>query len=419
MNEIQISEIKNMKINCILHILIYVIIIIFNFILINEIIWLQKILYILYMSSSYFGILFFIKPVISLYYIFSKKFNKDIIVLLRRLSILFCSIALKLGLFFSVILLLNTLDTPVFYKDCPFKNIISDKIDESKCLINVCILNYENLDNEYPYEYFCNFNPINYFKDSEGPFKRKIKNSTEIISDYEIICEKYDSYNYTLKKEIISKYLNICNSLMEFQICKRFFEPKQYKIAENIECPKDKYLMKIYIFCILSIIFNLILSFVPWRIEINVYDKIIGRFTSNNNRLSNSLGSTKDGSKVIKDIKEEKFKKEPTELIIVSNNNANLKLNKDMNNIINNNNKNIENKNNINNNININSNVKDKKTREKTIKFTKAKSRNEGINEITEGSHEETNDIFGGKSNNAIISKKNKKYKIKKNKKNK
>ena len=413
MNELQVSEIKNMKINFILHILIYIIIIIFNFVLINEIIWLKKIVYNLYLSNTYLGLLFFIMPIISLYFLFSKKLNKKKIILLRKLSILFCSIALILGLFFSIILIFNTLYYSSFYKDCPFKNIISDNIDDSKCLTRLCILNYENLENEYPYEYFCNYNPTDYFKDNEGPFKRKINNSTEIISDYEIICNKYDSENYTLEKEIIIKYLNICKADVEYQICKRFFEPKQYEIAESSECPNEKFYMKIYIFCILSIIFNLILSFVPWRIEIIVYDKIIERYSSNN-RVSNSLSSTKDGSKVIKDIKEEKFKKEPTELIIVPNNN-NLKLKKDLNNIINIKLKGIENKNTINNNdINPNQNANDNKAKEKTIKFTKPISRNDGTNRLEEGTYEETNEIFGVNSNDAIISNENKIYKLKK-----
>jgi len=160
--------------------------------------------------------------------------------------------------------------------------------------------------------------------------------------------------NKVFENKEIYNYLNYCNLNEEYFICNRFFEPTYYKIGENINCPNIKYFKRIYIFCIFNILLNLILSFVPWKLEKNIYDKILKRLIPNNNTVSNSLNTTKNSSKIDKDINKEYFNKAPTEIIIVYNNNINLNENNNNNN--NNNeapiiNTNINNE--INNNLNI------------------------------------------------------------------
>ncbi len=355
--EIEYSEIKDLKINYILHLAINAIIIIFNFSTINQIVWLQKSLHYLFLFGSFFDILFFILPIISLFFFIFQKFNKKNILFFRHLSILFCILALMFGLYFSIILLLTTIDSSEFYKDCPFNIPISGIINNAnRCSEKICELNSEDLDRIYPYEYICSFDPTEYFDNTAAPFRRKGNNSQEIISDYQIVCEKYD-YNYTFENEIIYQYLDVCNSNEEFYICQRFFEPKTYALKNNFKCPNDNYYKILYIFCIFNIIFNLIFSFIPWRAEISIYDKIIETFRTN--RVSNSLKSTKFSSKILG--KEEKFEKLPTELIIVCNNKTL----------------------NLNNNINIIN-----KNEEIKIKVNK---RNEKINHMTDGANSESN----------------------------
>ena len=159
--------------------------------------------------------------------------------------------------------------------------------------------------------------------------------------------------NFFENKEIYN-YLNYYNLNEEYFICNRFFEPTYYKIGENINFNNIKYFKRIYIFCIFNILLNLILSFVPWKLEKNIYDKILKRLIPNNNTVSNSLNTTKNSSKIDKDINKEYFNKAPIEIIIVYNNNINLNENNNNNN--NNNeapiiNTNINNE--INNNLNI------------------------------------------------------------------
>lgn len=313
--ETEYPDFKELKIKNIAHLIFYVIIIIFNFALINHIIWIQKLLYYLFLSGSYFNFLFLIIPIISLFFLFYKKFTKKRIIVVRHFSLLFCMLALILGLYFAIILLIITIESSTFCKDCPFNIPISEILNNSnRCMESICELNNIDLDEVYPYEYICNYEPTKYFNENEGPFKRIGNNSQEIISDNQIICQKYEN-NYTLENEIIYEYLDLCQTVTEFYICQRFFEPKSYNLHKNFKCPNDNYFKYIYIFCILNVVFNLILSFIPWRIEINIYEKIIETFREN--RASNSLNSTKFGSKII--CEEEKFKKSPTELIIVCN----------------------------------------------------------------------------------------------------
>ena len=91
--------------------------------------------------------------------------------------------------------MMNTIYLSDFCKECPFNIPISNINNNNICKNNICILNYENLTNEYPYEYFCNYNPINYFDEGNNTFRKRINDSYIIESDYEIKCEKYEFNN--------------------------------------------------------------------------------------------------------------------------------------------------------------------------------------------------------------------------------
>ena len=68
----------------------------------------------------------------------------------------------------------------------------------------------------------------------------------------------------------------------------------------------------------INVLFNLIVSFFPWKAEYNRYKIIITFLTQTNMPRASSLNSTRNASKIKKEPeKEESFKKEPTELIFV------------------------------------------------------------------------------------------------------
>ena len=323
MIEIQENDINKLKAFYIVHLVIYAIIIIFNFFLIKQIIWLKKNVESIFLSGNYFLIAYYIIPIIELFFVISNQLNKNRIILFRKFNLIFCILAIVIGLFFSILLILDILDFSFFFMECPF-NVPITFITDQKCINRICIFNNENIENKYPYEYLCNYNPTKYFKDQKGPFRRKVNESEVIISEDQITCQKL-YYSYNIINNIIYSFLNYCH-LKEIYICQRFLEPKKYKLPEGYECPTEQYYTKFYIFISFNIIINIILSFIPWKLEINVYDKIISQLRTIG--LSDSKNSTRDCSKITNDL-EKNFKKLPTELIIVYNEN-NLNLNKDI-----------------------------------------------------------------------------------------
>lgn len=365
MNEHIQNNSKLLKKNYIVHIIIYGIIIIFNFILLTQIIWLKNFLYNLYFFGSIFDILYFIIPFFPLIYLLLKKFNKKNIKIFRVLTLIFSILSIFLGIYFSVIIMMNAIESPEFCRECPFNIDISylyteyneyfekviDKNDNmliNKCSSRKCLLNNENKNNQFTFEFICNYNPTEEFEEFSGPFKKSQENGEIISSDEEIICNKIKS-GFNFEKEIIYKYYDICNSFEDFYVCERFNEPSKYSLKEDFKCPNKHYLTYLIMFCVLNVFFNLILSFFTWKIEYNKYNDIIASYASNNRRrTSNSHNSTKNSSKLPKDnIQEKGFKKTPTEIILVCDERE--KNNNIINNI-------FENENNIDNNINYNIN---------------------------------------------------------------
>ena len=341
----QINEnIKDLKINYIVHIVLYAVIIIFNFILLAKIFWLKKLLYNLFFYGNILGILYFLIPFIPLIYILMKKLNKKNIKIFKIVTVIFCVIAIICGLFFSSILMTNAIESPEFFRECPFNlpfsyintsfvdyfgkdNDKNDKILKKKCENRRCVLNSENEKNKYTYEYICNYDPTEEFEEVNGPFEKKVEidGKEELISsDYEIECKKIertDNLNFNFESEIIYKYYDTCNFFIDFYICQRFDKPNIYYLTEDYVCPQGNYLTYLIMFCILNVLINLIISFFPWRMEYNKYKNIISYYRINNTRpVSNSLNSTKNSSKIQKRKQEEEiFKKEPTEIIVVCN----------------------------------------------------------------------------------------------------
>ena len=364
------KNIKSLKKNYIFHIILYAFIIIFNFILSVKVFWLKDYLYYTFFIGNFFNILYLIIPIIPLIFILLKKLRKKKIKFFRILTIVFCVIAIIFGLFFSVILMMNVIESPEFSRECPFNLDISylstefsqyyDKIIDindnslkNKCLNRRCSLDSINKNNDFTYEFICNYNPTDEFEELSGRFEKEI-NENRISSDYEIICNKIDSDNFNFENEIIYKYYDICNDFSEFYVCERFDEPKKYSVKENFVCPNENYITKLVMFCVLDVLVNLIISFFPWKIEYSHYSNILNYYYQQRNPLSNSLNSTKNSSKNQKEnIQEKVSERFPTETIIVYNErNNNLNLNNLNNEFeINTMNRNIININRINNNI--------------------------------------------------------------------
>ena len=109
----------------------------------------------------------------------------------------------------------------------------------------------------------------------------------------------------------------MCNSFKEFYICQRINEPIVYTLSEEYKCPKANYLTNLIFLSMVSVLFNLMISFLLWRAEYIKYKDMLKEL--NNRALSKSLNSTQNISKIKKEEIDKSFKKEPTEIIIVYN----------------------------------------------------------------------------------------------------
>ena len=375
MNGIGPKEIKSLKTIFILHFIFYAILIVFNFIFLSKIIWINKSLYNICLAWNFCGIIFFIFPIVPFIFLLSKKLAKDNLLILKKITLIFCIASITLSLFFSYILMTNSMDLPDFYKECPYNIPFSD-INEESCSKKICILNYENENNQYPYEYLCNFDSSQDFKE-KGPFERKVNETEVVTSDSQIICEKYQNIDYDIQNEIINNYLNTCTQPRDYFICQRFNEPNKFSVDENLECPNYKYIQNMIIISIVDIVINLILGFISWRVQLMVYNKIIKELTGNDERKNISMNSTQNCTKVIKENDEENFKKTRTEIIIVCSTDKLTKVeetNKNINQNITKNNINIFINKNLNRNKNNEINLKNNKEKFNDIKEEKDKN---------------------------------------------
>ena len=135
MDNIIIELTKKLRIIYIIHIIIFSIILTFNFILLSELYWLKKIYKKLYYIGILISIIHFILPIISLILVFIKKIKKENIKIFNTFTIIFCIISIIFGFYFSGILMMNTIESPEFCKECPF-NLKLDDINMIKNQMN-------------------------------------------------------------------------------------------------------------------------------------------------------------------------------------------------------------------------------------------------------------------------------------------
>lgn len=364
-NSIEQEEIRPLIFNYIFHFLLFILIFILHIIVLFKIYWTSLIFNKLYIFGMYFGIIYFLFPIFPILFICLKNFKLKKIILFKKLSLILFIISLIIGLLISIIILINTLNSKLFCQECPFNislehlNYIfnsyydhNPSLDEikDKCKSKRCILDSEKLNEEYPYDYLCNYDPSSDFE--EGEYKRNLPDGREISVNNQLICSdittSYSSIVFAHGE--LPKYLRLCYYATEFYYCRRFNKPsKIYELDIDISCPDTSYLFLLYILCALIIIIDIIIAMLPWAVEYISLKRII-QILRSGRRKPNSNNSTAKSS-VASEVGES-FKKERT-LILVS------PLNNENNNIINiknkNNNKDDNNlSNQLNNNINQN-----------------------------------------------------------------
>ena len=346
---------KSLKINYVIHLILLIIILIFNFVLVSQIFWLKKIFGNLYLLMNYISIINFIFPMISFIFIIKNKITKKNINKFKIITIIFCTLAIIFGFFFSGVLMINAIESPEFCKECPF-NLPLSEINSfpnynlnKKCNERRCVKNSPNpemnIKNENDlYEYICNYNPTDEFDEiKESKDIENNNNNTISKNSDNIFCKeltKDEILNTELENNYSNDFYDMCNIYTKLYICERNQLPNKFKIEKNFVCPEKDYMTKLVIFCMLNVLINLIFGFFPWKSELNKYTILIMNYEPRRtNQKSNSFSSTINDSKGIKEnISENNFEKTPTEIIIVcgnKNNNITNSIN-DINNNINN-----------------------------------------------------------------------------------
>jgi hypothetical protein len=332
-----LESIKPLKYCYIFHFILYVLIFVLHFVLYKKLYWLNIIFIKIFLFSTYFGILFYLLPLIPIILIYFKHFKLKLFPAFKKLTFIFFILSIIIGLLTSIILCLNTIYSKTFCKECPlsyslsnlnytFKQYYGKKIEnkyiKNKCNIKRCILYNKNINEIYAYTYLCNYN-LNDQKNNNKKnekFQRNLPNGTKLFSNTEFICKELDSsYRYiSFNNNEYYKYLDLCFDLTNFFICKRFSKPiNYYNIKSNELCPEENYLLLLYIILASVIITDIIISFFPWCIEYISFKRILILLNSNNINSISSTSTKKSTNN--SNNNQENFKKEETIIIIIPN----------------------------------------------------------------------------------------------------
>ena len=296
-----------------------------------KIYWLYPSLSVLFQLGTYLNIVYFLYAIFPFILLLKKNYRKKLIIFIKKITFIFLLITALFGLMISIVMLINLLNSSTFCRECPFnlniahlnsvigpyygKTVSNDDIKD-KCSSRRCVLDSENIDEEFPDLYVCNYDPSDEF-DSDELYKRQFPNGTEITSNKQIKCYTISPNFNNIEFNHIEMhyYLDLCYYYSDFYRCSRFNKPeKYYNLDLNNNCPETNYLILIYILCALIIIMDLVISFLPWGVEFMSLKRIVN-ILNGGRRKVNSNNSTEKGSEISND--EESFKKEKTPVIIV------------------------------------------------------------------------------------------------------
>lgn len=329
--ETEQEEIKPLIFNYVFHFILFVLILILHIVIYMKIYWLYPSLSVLFQLGTYLNIVYFLYAIFPFILLLKKNYRKKLIIFIKKITFIFILITALFGLMISIVMLINLLNSSTFCRECPFnlniahlnsvigpyygKTVSNDDIKD-KCSSRRCVLDSENIDEEFPDLYVCNYDPSDEY-DSDELYKRQFPNGTEITSNKQIKCYTISPNFNNIEFNHIEMhyYLDLCYYYSDFYRCSRFNKPeKYYNLDLNNNCPETNYLILIYILCALIIIMDLVISFLPWGVEFMSLKRIVN-ILNGGRRKVNSNNSTEKGSEISND--EESFKKEKTPVIIV------------------------------------------------------------------------------------------------------
>ena len=335
------QEIKILKIAYIIHTLLFVLLLFSHLCVYLKIKWLSNHIKRIFLAEIIIISIFSFFPIILFIFLRFKTLTEKMIKILKIISEILLYIFAINSIFTSSSLWYNSSLMEIFYRDCPFNYNIDDI---PKIFYNFEIENIEKIKKK------CNNRrcfPINY-------------NSNIYICNYKENGQN-KLFDVSLEDENVKKqvkeYINFCENYTIFY--KRERENfKNYDITFNFICPNNSDFIFNYIFTFIFIIADILASSIAWLYELYSYKNILILLIyqlNNNQNINQSLKDTNNTSQIGNNNNQnnnnsvqnnaENFTRQPTQILIVENNNINYLNNIDNINNINNINNNIDNKN--------------------------------------------------------------------------
>ena len=272
-NSGEIKEITCLSYRLIFHSIIFVLVLITHVIVYLKIYWMKNLIKQLFFFVSFIGVVYILISIIPFILIKIKNLQSRV-KHFKIISKIFLFLSLLIGLFFFIIIIINTVSVKDFCIECPFNisffNFVSnyEKNFENKeeyelkrnCRDRRCLFNKYDENSAYPYAYLCNYDPEEEFGVKDG--ERKQLNCKLFEPSYK------DLY---FSDETIIKYLDKCFDLTTFYYCGRLEEPKKYELEEDEKCPKKNYIYSIYFLCAYIFIFDVVINIIIWYFQHNSY----------------------------------------------------------------------------------------------------------------------------------------------------
>ena len=314
--EIIRQEISILKIGYYVHMLLFILVVISHFLVLEKLIWLNIYVFYIFYVEIYIILIFTLYPLIILFILLCLTLKEKVIKILEILSGILLIVFIVNGILTSITIYYNTTLMTKYYHDCPFNYNIKD--------IPYLFLNYytRNITSKGKK---CNYRrcfPIN----NNNTF---ICNFNDDEKDNKFIELSLEEENIT---DILSVYINYCYNYTTFYKCEKN-KFNSYKISYDLICPNRQQLSFNNLLSYLFIFANFFSSSLPWLYEFYSFKKILLLLYYERNVIYNhneSLKETNNTSKLDQNSNNpngsnqqqnnnQSFQRQQTEIIIIEN----------------------------------------------------------------------------------------------------
>ena len=337
-NTIPVS-LKEIKLSYIFHLALLSLILIFNFIVYDNMLWILSFFGFLYIIILFAYLILFLLPVLTATILFLRNMVNMSLKRIKKLMLASSTASFIFGIILCYLLWTVILKFQDFYENCPYSfssgeiqkffdfNDPNSTENVKKCGYKKCFYKDKTESDILSYNYFCNFDSSKDFGEkNDGNKKYEVitNNGNKTISNYLIKCELINITTINIRSDVIKKYINLCSFFSDFYICKRLNKAKIFDIEYDYKCPKTNIYLTSYLLGVLCLFINLFFPIILIFTDITTNKKLLQYVRSVEIRLNEESQKTANSSKKPESNNSENsnnFKKESTDLIIVENKN--------------------------------------------------------------------------------------------------